>query len=311
MTLRIGTRGSALALAQAHDVARRLNARGIATAIEIISTSGDRVTDRSFAEVGAFGIFVREIESALLDGRVDVAVHSYKDLPSTGPAELIIAAVPERVDVADVLLARADALEGDDLLPLREGARVGTSSARRRALLQHFRPDLQIELLRGNVPTRVGAIVEGRFDAIVLAAAGVLRLQRSGDALPSLDAAGVAVRRLDPAQFVPAPSQGAVAVQTRRDDAVVNAAVALIDDVGVRRALAAERGALARADAGCSLPFGAWCRSVDNDTLMLQAALADAAGAVARAEALGADPDALAATVWEQLAPARATRSSR
>lgn len=310
MTLRIGTRGSALALAQAHDVARRLDARGIASTIEIISTSGDRVTDRSFAEVGAFGIFVREIESALLDGRVDVAVHSYKDLPSTGPAKLAITAVPERVDVADVLLAPASTLVGDDLLPLRVGARVGTSSARRRALLQHFRPDLRIELLRGNVPTRVRAIIEGRFDAIVLAAAGLLRLQRSGNALPSLDAAGIAVRRLDPAQFVPAPSQGAVAVQTRRDDAAVNAAVASIDDVGVRRALAAERGALARAEAGCSLPFGAWCRPVGDETLMLTAVLADAAGTVVRAEAVGTDPDALAATVWVQLAPARATRSS-
>ncbi len=309
MTLRIGTRGSALALAQAHDVARRLDARGIATAIEIISTSGDRVTDRSFAEVGAFGIFVREIESALLDGRVDVAVHSYKDLPSTGPAELAITAVPERVDMADVLLAPADALVSDALLPLREGARVGTSSARRRALLLHFRPDLQIELLRGNVPTRVRAIVEGRFDAIVLAAAGLFRLQRSGDALPSLDAAGIAVHRLDPAQFVPAPSQGAVAVQTRRNDTAVNAAVASIDDGGVRRALAAERGALARAEAGCSLPFGAWCRPVEDDTLWLTAVLADAAGVVVRAEAVGANPDELAATVWEQLAPARATRS--
>lgn len=311
MTLRIGTRGSALALAQAHDVARRLKARGVATAIEIISTSGDRVTDRSFADIGAFGIFVREIESALLDARVDVAVHSYKDLPSTGPAELAITAVPERVDVADVLLAPTDALQGTDLLPLRHGARVGTSSARRRALLLHFRPDLQIELLRGNVPTRVRAIVDGRFDAIVLAAAGLLRLQRSGDALPSLDAARVAVHRLDPAQFVPAPSQGAIAVQTRRDDAAVNAAVALIDDVGVRRALAAERGALARAEAGCSLPFGAWCRPVGDETLMLTAVLADAAGVVARAETTGADPDALAATVWEQLATTRATWSNR
>lgn len=309
MTLRIGTRGSALALAQANDVARRLALRGIDTAIEVISTSGDRITDRSFAEVGAFGIFVREIESALLDGRVDVAVHSYKDLPSTGPAELHIAAVPERVDVADVLLAPAAALEGDDLIPLREGARVGTSSARRRALLQHFRPDLRIELLRGNVPTRVRTIVEHRFDAIVLAAAGLLRLQRSGDALPSLDAAGIAVRRLDPAQFVPAPSQGAIAVQTRREDAAAIAAVASIDDAAVRRTLAAERGALARAEAGCSLPFGAWCRPVAAGSLWLTAVLADAAGTVVRAEAQGADPDALAATVWAQLAPARATRS--
>ncbi|MHB1311253.1 MAG: hydroxymethylbilane synthase [Gemmatimonadaceae bacterium] len=303
MTLRIGTRGSALALAQANDVARRLEACGHGTVIEVISTTGDRVVDRTFAEVGAFGVFVREIESALLEGRIDVAVHSYKDLPSTGPAELAITAVPERVDVADILLAPASALNGDGLIPLRLGARVGTASARRRALLQHFRPDLVIELLRGNVPTRLRAITEGRFDAIVLAAAGLYRLQRSGAELPSLDAAGIVVTRLDPSQYVPAPSQGAVAVQTRRDDAATCAAVAAIDDARTTRALAAERGALARAEAGCSLPFGAWCRVLDDDSLSLIAVMADDRGVLARAEASGRDPDELAERVWRQIAP--------
>jgi hydroxymethylbilane synthase len=309
MTLRIGTRGSALALAQARDVAARLEAQGHETHLEIITTSGDRVTDRPFAEVGSFGVFVREIEQALLDGRVDLAVHSYKDLPSTGPAELVIAAVPERVDVADVLLAPRAFLEGPGLLPLPAGARVGTSAARRKALLLQHRPDLRVELLRGNVPTRVKAIVEGRFDAIVLAAAGLLRLQRSGAELPSLEAAGIEVRRLDPDAFVPAPSQGAIAVQARRTDDAALAAAATIDDTATRRTLAAERGALARAEAGCSLPFGAWCRVLTDARLHLTAVLADAQGNVVRAEAVGDDPEQLADAVWVQLAPARNSRT--
>ena len=159
MMLRIGTRGSALARAQATDVARRLEAHGHSTETIIISTEGDRVTDRGFTEVGAFGIFVREIEAALLDGRVDVAVHSYKDLPSRSPDGLVIAAVPERVDVADVLLTRPIATAAErGMLPLRDGAQVGTSAARRQALLRSLRPDLEIGMLRGNVPTRVRAL---------------------------------------------------------------------------------------------------------------------------------------------------------
>lgn len=305
MKIRIGTRGSALALAQANDVARRLEACGHATAIEVISTTGDRVVDRSFAEVGSFGVFVREIEAALQARRVDVAVHSYKDLPTDGPADLVIMAVPERVDVADILLAHVSALTGQGLIPLKEGARVGTASARRRALLQYFRPDLVIELLRGNVPTRLRAITDGGFDAIVLAAAGLYRLQRCGAELPSLGAAGIVVTRLDPALYVPAPSQGAVAVQTRRDDADTSAAVAAINDVRTTRALAAERGALALAEAGCSLPFGAWCRVLDDDRLLLIAVMADEHGVLMRAEASGSDPGELAERVWRQIAPGR------
>ncbi|MBI2408635.1 MAG: hydroxymethylbilane synthase [Gemmatimonadetes bacterium] len=305
MKIRIGTRGSALALAQANDVAQRLVACGHSTSIELISTTGDRVVDRTFTEVGAFGVFVREIETALQDGRVDVAVHSYKDLPTDSPADLVIAAVPERVDAADILLAPSRVLTGDGLIPLEPGARVGTASARRRALLQHYRPDLVIDLLRGNVPTRLRAVTEGRFDAIVLAAAGLYRLQRSGAELPSFERADVVVTRLDPSQFVPAPSQGAVAVQVRRDDTATRTAVAAIDDARTTRALAAERGALARAEAGCSLPFGAWCQVRDDDTLSLLAVLADEQGNLRRAAGAGHDPDELADTVWRQLALGR------
>ena len=302
MKLRIGTRGSALALAQATDVAARLAALGHGPQIEVISTTGDRVTDRAFTDVGAFGIFVREIETALLERRVDLAVHSYKDLPSTGPAELVIGAVPEREDAADLLLVRHDAYVATSPLPLREDASVGTSAARRRALLLHHRPDLRMELLRGNVPTRLRALVEGKFDAIVLAAAGITRLRRSGASLPDLERAGIVTYRLDPNDFVPAPSQGAIAVQVRTDTPGVAAAVHAIDDRASARALRAERGALARAEAGCSLPFGAWCQEGTDGTLSLVAALADAAGVVRYARVSGANPEQLADEAWAQLA---------
>ncbi len=299
MRLRIGTRGSALARAQAADVARRLEAAGHATLTEVIHTEGDLVTDRAFTDVGAFGVFVREIEAALLEGRVDVAVHSYKDLPSSGPADLVVAAVPERVDPADVLLVRRAAAAPGRVLAVREGATVGTSSARRQALLRHLRPDVSVGLLRGNVPTRVRALEEGRFDAIVLAAAGLLRLERSGAAPVRGD--GIVTTRLAPETFVPAPAQGAIAVQVRRGDGAVLRAVAALDDPRTARALAAERAALARAEAGCVVPFGAWCRTGDDGCLTLYAVLGCPEGTLARAEATGEEPEALADIVWKRL----------
>ena len=310
MKLRIGTRGSALALAQAADVARRLEAHGHSTETIIISTEGDRVTDRGFTDVGAFGIFVREIEAALVDRRVDVAVHSYKDLPSRSPAGLVIAAVPERMDAADVLLTRPDATAAvRGTLPLRDGARVGTSAARRQALLRSLRPDLEIGMLRGNVPTRVHALLDGRFDAIVLAAAGVARLERASERAAERAAEGAAplvpaniVRtRLDPATFVPAPAQGAVAVQVRAQESAVRDAVAAIDDARTARALRAERAALAFADGGCTLPFGAWCETQPDGALRLILALGRSDGTVTRAEVTGDDPDALAAAAWRDV----------
>jgi len=303
--IRIGTRGSALALAQSNDVARRLTACGHEPEIVVISTEGDRVVDRSFIEVGAFGVFVREIESALLSGAVDVAVHSYKDLPSRAPDGLIIGAVPERVDVADVLLVRRAALIAPrGGLPLAEGARVGTSATRRRALLLSVRPDLEVGLLRGNVPTRVRALTDGKFDAIVLAAAGLARLARVDGPDRLTLPADVETVRLDPHWFVPAPSQGAIALQVREDDAAVRQVVAALDDAMCRRTLRAERSVLALAEAGCSLPFGAWCTSDDAGMLTLITVLGRDDAVVARSTATGDEPDVVAAEAWRALAGA-------
>jgi hydroxymethylbilane synthase len=298
--LRIATRGSDLARAQSNDVARRLQALGHETELVIISTVGDRVTDRAFVEVGSFGVFVREIENALLDGRADVAVHSYKDLPSKSPDGLVVAAVPERLDAADVLLVRPEAADaGGAGLPLRTGAKVGTSAARRKALLAAERPDLAIGLLRGNVPTRVGALLDGRFDAILLASAGLQRLDRASGA--SLVPAGIIRQRLDPRRFVPAPAQGAIAVQVRSGAGQVRAAVASLNDETTSRALQAERALLGLAEAGCNLPFGAWCERQGDGAMRLFAVLGRDDQTVARADSTGHDPLSLAAEVWDEL----------
>jgi hydroxymethylbilane synthase len=299
LRIRIGTRGSALALAQSEYVAGRLRARGHEAELVTISTTGDRVTDREFTDVGSFGVFVRELETALLDGAVDVAVHSYKDVPSRMPAGLAIVAVPERVDAADVLLVRRELIaEPRGGLPLAVGARVGTSATRRRALLLDARPDLVPALLRGNVPTRVRALLDGKYDAIVLAAAGLERLARAdGEARLTLGREIVTVR-LDPAVFVPAPSQGAIAVQVAENNTAIRDAVARIDDRKSRRAVIAERAALYLADGGCTLPFGAWCDTAVNERLSLHLALGQANGKVLRALVTGTDPEILAREGW-------------
>jgi hydroxymethylbilane synthase len=255
--LKLGTRGSDLARTQSATIATALRAVGLDVELTIIKTSGDQNQTASFGSIGPQGVFVREIEQALVERRIDLAVHSFKDLPTSSPAELVVAAVPDRVDPADLLLVRRTALAaGDDWLPLRMGARVGTASARRRVWLRHFRPDLKIEPLRGNVPTRVRKLTEGAFDAIVLAAAGVERLRPKAQ-LGSLD--GIEVRRLDPRRFVPAPAQGALAVQCRRDDATVLAALASIDHAPSHAAVRASSAWVARAEGGCDVAFGAYC----------------------------------------------------
>ena len=301
MKLRIGTRGSTLARVQARDVARRLEAAGHATEIHVIATLGDQVTDRAFTEVGSFGIFVREIEAALLDGRIDVAVHSYKDLPSQGPAALVVAAVPERLDAADVLLVRAGCAAPGEPIPLGRGARVGTSAVRRRALLRSFRPDLDVRMLRGNVPTRVRALMGEDLDAIVLAAAGLTRLERAAGDDRLILPEGVIRTRLDPADFVPAPSQGAIALQVRADAGEVCEAVGVLNDPDSVRTLRAERAALALAEGGCTLPFGAWCEVSPDSSLRLRAVLGLDDGTVLRAQADGDEPEWVAASVWSEL----------
>lgn len=301
--LKLGTRGSELALTQSTTIADRLRAAGFEVELTIIRTSGDRADNVPFGSIGPQGVFVREIEQALLAGDIDLAVHSYKDLPTASPHELTVAAVPPREDPADLLLVRADAVATDAWLPAPHGARIGTASARRRVWLEHFRPDLAVEPLRGNVPTRVRRLKEGAFDAILLAAAGIARL-RDGGALAGL-LEELTVVRLDPAQFVPAPAQGALAVQCRGDDARVRAALAPLDHAPTRWAVAAERDALARAEGGCDIAFGAYC-AVGEDGYEL-VAMHEHGGEVRGARVAGSDPGALAARLWPDFAsPPRA-----
>src|SRR5690606_34325190 len=212
----------------------------------------------SFGTIGAQGVFVREIEQALLAREVDLAVHSFKDLPTASPPGLTIAAVPPREDPADVLIVDSSAHEasGAEGLPVAAGARVGTSSMRRTVWLAQLRPDLDVRPLRGNVPTRIGKLRAGDYDAIVLAAAGLARLSAPGGVLGNA-LAGLTLERLDPRRFVPAPAQGALAVQCRADDAAIVAAVAALDDPRSRAAVAIERDALRRAEGGCNTAFGA------------------------------------------------------
>ncbi len=298
MKLTLGTRGSALALTQSGTIAAALERAGHEVEFAIIKTAGDRSDAPAFGSIGAQGVFVREIEQALLAGEIDLAVHSFKDLPTRSPDGLAIGAVPAREDPADVLVAEPASLAAaDGFLPLREGARVGTASARRQAWLRHLRPDLVVEPLRGNVPTRIRRLRERRLDAIVLASAGIRRLRAANGLEEELD--GLAVLELDPGRFVPAPAQGALAVQCRRADEGVAAALAPLDDAATRAAVAAEREALARAEGGCDVAFGAYCRPIDGGFRLL--VMLERAGRVLTAAAEGAGPDGLAAAAWARL----------
>jgi hydroxymethylbilane synthase len=300
LKLRLGTRGSDLARTQSGSIAARLRAAGHEVELTIIKTAGDRDASAAFGSIGPQGVFVREIEQALVERRIELAVHSFKDLPTKSPDELTIAAVPARVDPADLLLIRDGAHDpaAGGWLPLARNARVGTASARRRVWLGHFRGDLTIEPLRGNVPTRVRRLADGAFDAIVLAAAGLERLRAAdvfGGALER-----ITIVRLDPQRFVPAPAQGALAVQCRRAAADVVAAVAKLDDAQSRAAVTAERDALARAEGGCDVAFGAYCTSADGMHELV--AMHERAGRVRAARVRGTDPRALGAKAWTLLA---------
>jgi hydroxymethylbilane synthase len=297
VNLRLGTRGSTLARTQSGTVARALEALGHAVELVLIRTEGDADTSRPFAEVGAPGVFVRALETALLEERVDLAVHSFKDLPSRSPAELVVAATPRRIDPRDRLLVAPGAWEPDaEALPLVRGARVGTASARRIALLRDLRPDVATAFLRGNVPTRLARLAAGEYDAILLAAAGLDRLAEAGEARP---AQGIRALELDPTLFVPAPSQGAVAVQVRAADAATRAAVAQLDDPATRRTVTVERRLLELVQAGCEAPFGAHALPVDG-RIELHAVL-ERDGRLRRARAVGDDADALARVAHEAL----------
>jgi hydroxymethylbilane synthase len=314
-TLALGTRGSDLAQAQARAVARALEARGHAVELHVVRTSGDADAERPFAQVGAAGIFVRELERALLERRVDLAVHSYKDLPSQSPPELAIAAVPAREDARDRLLARPAALdESAPYLPLASGARVGTAAARRAALLRHLRPDLAVVHVRGNVPRRVAKLRAGECDALLLAAAGLDRLDAAAarGECAALERGDVSELPLDPERFVPAPAQGAVAVQVRADDGELRAALAPLDDAAAHRCVRAERALLELVHAGCEVPFGAWCQPIEGAVEAAASgelellALLEVGTELRHARRTGADPTALARAVYAELWPERA-----
>lgn len=294
--MRLGTRGSALALAQARIVAARLAARrGAPVEIVTIRTSGDRFVEASLPALGGQGVFTKEIEDALLEGRIDIAVHSLKDLPTTLAAGLVLGAVPEREDPADALVAAP----GATLESLRRGARVGTSSPRRRAQLLAARPDIEVVEVRGNVPTRLARQASGDVDAVVLARAGLARL----------GLAGRIAQVLPFETMLPAPGQGAIAVEARADDAAAGEALRAIDDAGARAATAAERALLDGLGGGCRLPVGALA-SREDDALRLRARVASPDGAsLLDGEERGAPGDAEA--IGRRLAERLVARGAR
>jgi hydroxymethylbilane synthase len=248
--LRIATRGSALALAQSRIVEAGLRAAwpGLEVVLVGVVTEGDRRRDLSAAQLGGKGVFTAAVQQAVLDGRADVAVHSAKDLPAAQTPGLALAAAPEREDPRDVLVTAAGtAVEGEPLDSLPTGSRVGTGSPRRVALLSWLRPDLEVLPLRGNVDTRVGKVIAGELDAVVLAASGLRRL--------GLAAAGAGF--LDPEVFTPAPGQGCLAVEAREDDQRVLTLLAGLTHEPSRTALTGERAFLARLGGSCTLPAGA------------------------------------------------------
>jgi hydroxymethylbilane synthase len=243
----IGSRGSKLALWQANHIAAQLQAKGHTTRIEIIQTTGDKITDVALSKVGTKGLFTKEIEEALLAGTIDLAVHSAKDMPTDLPDGLVLSAFPERQDPRDAII-------GD----MPENAIVGTSSLRRAAQLKTARPDIDIRDLRGNVDTRLRKQAEGQYNAILLAAAGLIRLGWQ-DRITEY---------LDPAEFVPAVGQGALAIETRADGGIGHTIVAQMDDPETRARLTAERAALKALGGGCQVPMGAHA-ILDQGTLKL------------------------------------------
>ncbi len=285
--IRIGSRGSQLALWQANHIAEALRMLGHEVSIEIIRTTGDRMQNIAFASVGAKGMFTREIEDALLAGTIDLAVHSLKDLPTELGEAFTLAAIPRRADARDVLVSERYA--GFDALPA--GAVVGTSSLRRQAQLRARRSDLEYIEFRGNVDTRLAKLAQGKADAIVLAASGLDRLQKTG-----------AIReRFAPEVLCPAPGQGALAIEGRAGDGAMHLVLQPLEDRDTRLAVTAERGCLSTLGGGCLVPIGAYCHR-DGDELSMRAVVASADGRqMIHAERRGTDPETLGEQLAQQL----------
>ena len=282
----IGSRGSDLALWQAHHVESRLQELGHEVEIKIIKTQGDKIQHLSFDKMEGKGFFTKELEERLLNGDIDLAVHSHKDLPTEHPEGLIIAAVSERENPADLLLIREGQTDDNKKFRLKANPVVGTSSARRKSQLLHHRPDIQIKDLRGNVPTRINKLREVQYDAIMLAAAGVERLK--------LDLSEFTVVELDPTEFVPAPAQGVLGLQIREVDTELAEILSNLNDDAVARRIGVERRILNLFDGGCQMPLGAYCIEKEGE-LKVKAAMAQAWNLpVAFAERTGTDIEKLA-----------------
>ena len=285
--LRIGSRGSQLALWQAHHVSALLRERGHEVELEIIKTTGDKITDVALAKVGTKGMFTKEIEEALAEELIDLAVHSLKDLPTELSSGFEIAAITTRENARDVFCS----VKYNGINDLPQGARVGTSSLRRQAQLKAVRPDLDIHPLRGNVDTRLRKLEAGEYDAIILAAAGLNRLGKTQ-----------LVKQVIPAEIMcPAAGQGALGIEIRAGDSVTRQHLAFLDDSASRIATTCERALLNKLGGGCQVPIGAFAE-VRNGQLHLEAIVADPDGSkVLRESRDGGDPVELGESVGETL----------
>jgi hydroxymethylbilane synthase len=285
--IRIGSRGSVLARWQAEHVRSLLLARGHDCQIRIITTTGDRIQDRRLESVGGKGAFLKEIEEALLAGEVDLAVHSLKDVPTALPAGLGLVAVLERADPRDALVSA----RGVRFADLPAGSTIGTSSLRRQCQVRALRPDLEVADLRGNVDTRIQKLRGGRCDAILLAVAGLSRLGRAGEA----------TEVLDPDTFVPAPGQGAIALECRSGDQAVAAAVAALHHAPTARQVEAERALLQALGGGCNVPLGAHATTRGAELSLTAFVGREDGSSLVRGERRGTDPSAVGRALAEDL----------
>lgn len=267
MQIKIGSRGSDLALWQAHHVKDRLTQAGADVSITIFKTQGDKIQHLSLDKLEGKGFFTKELEEALLNHEIDLAVHSHKDLPTLSPPGLMISAVSEREDPSELLLIRKESVDTTQYLSFKKNAILGTSSARRKVQMLEFRDDIVLKDIRGNVPTRIQKLREGQFDAILLARAGVERLK--------LDLSDLHVIVLNPHTFVPAPAQGVLALQIRESDEVLNQFLKqVIHQEPVFNSIGIERKILNLFEGGCHMPLGAYVEHKDN-TYKLWAAKAE------------------------------------
>ena len=293
MTIRIGSRGSDLALWQANFVQDQLVKLGHEVEIKIIETKGDKIQDLSFDKIEGKGFFTKEIEDALLNNDIDLAVHSHKDLETTSPEGLTIGAVSYRENPTDILLIRNEAFDEFRQLELKANPIVGTSSARRQTQLRRLRSDVQLKDLRGNVPTRIKKLRAGEYDAIVLATAGIKRLE--------IDLSDMRILEMDPTTFIPAPAQGVLGLQIRVADSELAEVLKNINHEDVAEQIEMERSVLKAMDGGCQLPLGVYC-FISNDDWVVYTSFAHDKDGVAEVNSfLSATKEGMIETIVEEL----------